>query len=263
MTPWRLEQLWRAYLATHRELTRELNTVRIEASSAPAEMGDFLEGFPVRYLRTHLEAEIAAHFALYRTSRGTGVAVDLARKNGVHHLTVATRDRKFLFASLAGALSSFGMNILKAEAFGNRQGWVLDTFVFADPARTLELNPPEIDRLRLTIERVALGKTDVKELLRRRPAPAPLSRAARVRPTIGFDDEASTRSTLIEIVAEDRPGLLYDLAATLSEADCDIEIVLIDTEAHKALDVFYVSKNGGKLDAATQARLREQFLKVW
>jgi [protein-PII] uridylyltransferase len=235
---------------------------RIEGSAAPPEMGDFLEGFPVRYLRTHSEAEIAAHFELDRACRIMGVAVDVSRRNGVYQLTVATRDRPFLFASLAGALSSFGMNILKAEAFSNRQGRVLDTFAFADPSRTLELNPPEVDRLRLTIERVALGKADVKELLRRRPAPAPPSREARISPSIGFDDEASAGATLVEIVAQDRPGLLYDLASAFSEAGCNIEVVLIDTEAHKAIDVFYVTRDGRKLDPGARAVLRERLQSI-
>jgi [protein-PII] uridylyltransferase len=262
MTPWRLEQLWLVYLAAHRELTRELDTVRIEASAAPPAMADFLEGFPVRYLRTHSEAEIAAHVELDSACRTMGVAVDVSRRNGVYQLTVATRDRQFLFASLAGALSSFGMNILRAEAFSNRQGRVLDTFAFADPLRTLELNPPEVDRLRLTIERVALGKADVKELLRRRPAPAPPSREARIRPSVGFDDEASAGATLVEIVAQDRPGLLYDLASAFSEAGCNIEVVLIDTEAHKAIDVFYVTRGGRKLDPGAQSALGERLQSI-
>ena len=69
-----------------------------------------------------------------------------------------TADRPFLFASVAGTLSSFGMNILKAEAFANRRGLVLDTFTFADPDRTLELNPTEMDRLRAIVERVIAGR---------------------------------------------------------------------------------------------------------
>ncbi len=262
MTPWRIEQLWLTYLAAHRELTRELDTARIEVSNEAPEMAEFLEGFPVRYLRTHSKAEIAAHLELDRACRVAGVAVEVSRRNGVYRLTVAARDRKFLFASLAGALSSFGMNILKAEAFGNRQGRVLDTFVFADPSRTLELNPPEVDRLRLTVERVALGKADVKDLLRRRPAPAPPSREARIRPSVNFDNEASARATLVEIIAQDRPGLLYDLTSTLSTAGCNIEVVLIDTEAHKALDVFYITLDGRKLDSETQSALRGQLLRV-
>jgi len=46
-------------------------------------------------------------------------------------LTIVARDRPSLFASLAGAITSFGMDILKAEAFSNVNGLILDTFVFA------------------------------------------------------------------------------------------------------------------------------------
>ncbi|MBI4877979.1 MAG: [protein-PII] uridylyltransferase [Acidobacteria bacterium] len=262
MSPWRLGQLWRACLAAYRELTRELDTDRIQLSGGPAERAEFLDGFPVRYLRTHSEAEIATHLDLDRRCRTTGVAADVERLSGVYRLAVATRDRKSLFAALAGVLSSFGMNILKAEAFGNRQGRVLDTFVFCDPSRTLDLNPPEVDRLRLAVERVALGKVDVAELLRGRPKPVPPSRQSRIRPRVSFDNDASSASTLVEIVAEDRPGLLYDLARTLSAAGCNIEVVLIDTEAHKALDVFYITRDGRKLEPGEHAALRAQLLSV-
>jgi [protein-PII] uridylyltransferase len=69
-------------------------------------------------------------------------------------------------------------------------------------------------------------------------------------------------ATLVEIYAEDRPGLLYDLARAISGAGCNIEVVLIDTEAHKALDVFYVSVNGQKLDEALENKLKADLLKA-
>ena len=145
------------------------------------------------------------------------------------------------------------MNILKAEAFANRQGMILDTFAFEDPNRTLDLNPTEIDRLRLTLERVVLGKMDVKHLLQNRPKPAAPTRKSTVKPAVTFDSEASATATLVEVVAQDRPGLLYDLTSAISSAGCNIEVVLIDTEAHKALDVFYVTAGGKKLTAEQQA----------
>ena len=73
-------------------------------------------------------------------------------------------------------------------------------------------------------------------------------------------NDASEAATLVEIVAEDRPGLLYDLARAICEAGCNIEVVLIDTEAHKALDVFYVTSKGGKLDGGLQDRLKSSLI---
>ena len=47
--------------------------------------------------------------------------------------------------------------------------------------------------------------------------------------------------------AEDPPGLLYTIASAISADGCNIEVVLIDTQAHRAIDVFYITKGGRKL----------------
>jgi [protein-PII] uridylyltransferase len=214
----------------------------------------------VRYLRTHSRADIEAHLELERRSRERGVALDIRREDGFYRLTLVAADRPALLASIAGALAGFGMNILKAEGFANRHGTILDSFVFEDPHRTLELNPTEADRLRVTIERVVLGRLEVKELLRSRPVPAPPSKRSRVVPTVSFDGQASDTATLIEVVAEDRPGLLYSLTSAIASVGANIEVVLIDTEAHKAIDVLYVTWAGKKLTAEQQATLRERLL---
>jgi [protein-PII] uridylyltransferase len=79
---------------------------------------------------------------------------------------------------------------------------------------------------------VLSGKADVKELLRNRPKPALPSRKAGIAARVSLDSEASGTATLVEIVAEDRPGLLYDLATA-------------------------ISANGGKLNAEKQNAIRE------
>jgi [protein-PII] uridylyltransferase len=101
---------------------------------------------------------------------------------------------------------------------------------------------------------VVEGKQDATKLLRGRPKPL-LSSRARLKPRVAFNNEASETATLIEIVAEDRPGLLYDLARAITEEGCNIEVVLIDTEAHKALDVFYVSKIAGAIEGRLKKAL--------
>ncbi|MBS1827845.1 MAG: HD domain-containing protein [Acidobacteria bacterium] len=257
LSPWRLEQLWRVYLCTHHELTRELQTDRIQLPLGEGgERESFLKGLPVRYLRTHSEPEIRMHLELEGRRKEAEVALDIRKTEGGYMLTVLAKDRLHLFASVAGALASFGMNILKAEAFANQQGTILDTFAFADPARTLELNPSEVDRLQSILERVLLGRLHVRELLRSRPKPSLPSKRVMITPKVSFNNEASETATLVELVAEDRPGLLYDVASALSNSGCNIELVLVDTEAHKAMDVFYISTAGKKLASDHMQRLK-------
>ncbi|HBY63192.1 MAG TPA: hypothetical protein DEH78_25500, partial [Solibacterales bacterium] len=260
MTPWRREQLWRAYRAGWREHTAALGDERIV--TPPAGGGGFLEGFPIRYARTHTAEEMQRHLDLIERYRSVGVAVDLVRTASLWTLTVVGADRPGLFASLAGALAASAMNILKAEAFSNNRGEILDTFVFADPTRTLELNPEEVENLRRTVEQVVAGKLSAEKLLARRPRPRRPASSARINPAVTVDRSVSRSATLIEVVAEDRPGLLYDLTNVLARNGCNIEVVLIDTEAHKALDVFHVTAEGGKLAPQLEEKVRTELLSV-
>jgi len=256
---WRLEQLWRAYSVAQHELMRELETDRIQ--QVPEDLpgnAEFIKGFPLRYLRAHSPAEIAGHLQLFERSRPTGVAVRLDPMEGAYRITIVARDTPFLFASFAGAISSFGLDILKAEAFSNAAGVVLDTFVFGDPNRMLQQNPGEADRLSDLIQRVALGKTDAQRLMRGRGLPDPAKRAT--PPQVQFDSEACPTATLVEIETEDRPGLLYSLATAFSSNACNIDVVLVDTKGHRAIDVFYVAHEGRKLLPDVQARLKEKLL---
>ena len=259
--PWRLDRLWRAYSAAQHELIRELETDRIQRvpENLPGN-AEFIKGFPLRYLRAHPSAEIQGHFQLFERSRPTGVAVKLDPLEGAYRVTIVARDKPSLFASFAGAISSFGLDILKAEAFSNAAGVILDTFVVADPKRMLQLNPNEADRLSDLLQRIALGRTDAHKLMRGRELPDPSKRTQ--PPQVQFDSEACPTATLVEINTEDRPGLLYSLATVFSSSACNIDIVLVDTKGHRAIDVFYVAHDGGKLPPEMQARLKEKLLAV-
>jgi [protein-PII] uridylyltransferase len=266
MTPWRLEQLWRAYSAGQEQLTRELISNRIDgvghlAYESP-ELAAFLEGFPTRYLRTHTAAQVRRHFELDQKRQRDGTAVSITQDSGAYLLTALASDQAGLFAKLCGALASRGMNILKAEASSNRNGCVLDLIRFSDPMRNLELNPDEVNRLEWTVECVLRDTLSVADLIKqRRHTPRPSS-GSKIMPVVRFSNEASDDCTLIDFTGEDRPGLLYDMTSAISAAGCNIELVLVDTEAHKAIDVFYVTQAGGKLEEAVAQGLLEELKRV-
>ncbi len=261
MTDWRLELLWHAYRAVAEALTRELDAARIEREEASLpDVAAFLEGLPRRYLRTRDEAMIQADLELTRRAAARGVAVEIERRGSYYLMRLAARDRQFLLASIAGALAACGMRVLKVEAYANRQGMVLDTFVFEDRDRTLALNPVEMDRLRRTVERAALGLVDVARLVAERPKWRPSFRPGAAPPLVRLEAEASPTSTLVEVMAEDRPGLLYELATAISRAGCNIEVAFVDTQAQQAIDILYITHQGAKLEPARAKALREALL---
>ena len=275
MTAWRKDLLWQLYIAAFNDLAREVEDHRIESgewerylklsesSEERDALGEFVRGFPHRYLRTHAPQQVYAHFQLAARLAQRKSAVRVERRHSVYEFVAATWDRPHLFAALCGTFAAYGLNIEKAEAFANDQRLALDTFVVTDPERRLDSGPDEAAHLSRMLERVAEGRADVQELLRARQGPFEVKRKAWIQPSVGVDNHTSSRATILHVTAQDRVGLLYDLAGKISEREYDIEVVLIDTQGRRAIDVFYVvGPEGAKLDMESAETLRKDLLEV-
>jgi len=187
--------------------------------------------------------------------------VELKRGRHWYELALVTKDRPFLFATLAGVLAAWGMNIVKANAFSNEAGTVVDTLYFTDRFRTLELNLSEWARFRNSVMSVLLGEADLEKMLRDRQRSEKGSIAkVKVETRIDFDNASSSSSTLVQVIAQDRPRLLHRIASSLSDQDCNIEIALIDTEGQMVIDTFYLTSNGKKLTEEHQKRVERALL---
>src|SRR5229473_1918734 len=182
--------------------------------------------------------------------------ISITKRDQYYELVLVTKDRPSLFAKLAGTISSWGMNILKADACANRDGIVLDALRFSDRFQTLDHNPSEIIRLKQQLIAAISGELDVVALVKRKFQPEKQAPKVHVETRIHLDNECSSHSTVVEIVTLDRPGLLYDISSTFAELACNIEVGLIGTEGGAATDVFYITRRGAKLDPTQQQELK-------
>jgi [protein-PII] uridylyltransferase len=139
---------------------------------------------------------------------------------------------------------------------------VVDSFRFTDTFRTLELNESERDRFVDSVRELVSGKGSAEKLLSGRKRARRRSPKVSVETKVEFDGAASSHSTLLQVIAQDVPGLLRAISATLSEAGCNVEVALVDTEGETAIDVFYLTSKGVRLNAEQERSLGAALFKA-
>ena len=101
-----------------------------------------------------------------------------------------------------------------------------------------------VERIRTNLLDVLRDKLDLEAATRkhahrwRRVAKGGIPVAMQVT----FENDVSKDFTIIDVFAQDRPGLLYTITRTLSQQGLTIERAKISTEGARAIDSFYVGK---------------------
>ncbi len=160
----------------------------------------------------------------------------------VTEVTVYCADHAGLFSQISGALAVAGASIVDARIHTMTNGMALDTFWIQDAAGGAFDAPHRLARLAVLIEQALSGRLRVnaeihrmsKALIGRR------MRAIHVPPRVVIDNHASNTYTVLEVNGRDRPGLLHDVTAAISEQALQIASAHVTTYGVRAVDVFYV-----------------------
>jgi [protein-PII] uridylyltransferase len=271
LTPWKEDLLWRLYVDTYNRLTLGYADELIQKDQAglsvlmagkpedisEEELSRFVNGLPRRYLSLFGLEATYGHVRLARGIHPDEVHASLEKHDDIWELSVVTLDKPFLFASISGVLSYFGMNIHRAQAMTTPEGLVLDVFEFSDEDAFLRQNPGSTSDIHAMLQSVVAGTVDITTMLRGKERSVRYRRPRRVAPLVHIDNEHSRKYTVVEIVADDAPGLLYRISRVISRQRCDVDLALISTEGKKAIDVLHVTKDGSKLTNPDQAELKQ------
>ncbi|KMW58293.1 [Protein-PII] uridylyltransferase [Candidatus Rhodobacter oscarellae] len=174
----------------------------------------------------------------------------------------AMQDHPGAFGRMCGALALVGANIKDARTFTSKDGWATAAFWVQD-ADGAPFEASKLHRLRATLEKTMRGEVVAAEAFKSRDKIKKRERAFQVPTSITFDNDGSEIYTIIEVDTRDRPGLLFDLARTLANANIQISSAVIATYGEQVVDSFYVKDMFGlkfyseSKQKALEKRLRE------
>jgi [protein-PII] uridylyltransferase len=160
----------------------------------------------------------------------------------VTEVTVYCLDHAGLFSQISGALAVAGASIVDARIHTMTNGMALDTFWIQDAAGGTFDAPHRLARLAVLIEQALSGRLRLSAEIHKM-SKAVLGRrlhAIHVPPRVVIDNHASHTHTVIEVNGRDRPGLLHDVTAAISEQGLQIASAHVTTYGVRAVDVFYV-----------------------
>ncbi|MEO6726077.1 MAG: [protein-PII] uridylyltransferase [Blastocatellia bacterium] len=169
---------------------------------------------------------------------------------------LCARNRRGLFAAVAGALTAQGVNILSVHLNTRADGFAIDSFKVRDSAGEPINDPVRWEQIDTAVKRALSGDYDVTAAVEKRLRSQTASKFSSKRkilaaaPTrFSWDNYSSNKSTILEVRTGDRLGLAYKIASTLAALNLDIVFAKVATEKHLALDIFYVTNaNGEKLN---------------
>ncbi len=241
-------------------------------SALAARIADLPDAARLRVLSRHYDGywlvfDDAAHERHARLMAGADAGGELmaltAQSNefrAVTEIVIYTPDHPGLFSQLAGAISVSGGSIVDAKVFTTTDGFALDVFSVQDAESGPFGDAVRVERLRQSIQKTLTGEIEPRALFAKRPQTRRAT-AFRVRPRIGFDNEASTIATVVEVEGLDRPGLLYEVTRALFESGLSISSAIVSTYGERAMDVFYVRDGfGHKIIHPTRLRSVEERL---
>ncbi|MDA0352186.1 MAG: HD domain-containing protein [Chloroflexi bacterium] len=196
------------------------------------------------YLLSTPPATIGDHIELANEAVAGGVGIRRDRLEGMDRLTVLCRDRPGLLQSLTGTLAAHQANVLGGVAYTRNDGIAIEVWHVGD-ALGHEIDDRRWARILEAVPAALTGAYPLEQRLEqvRQMYPTP---PALIAPTAHVDNSASDAYSVLEVTAQDRPGLLHAIARELHELGIDIHLAKVDTLGPEVFDAFYIQRENGR-----------------
>jgi len=273
---WKDTLFWELYQGTYRALRRgptdaiDREELIAETRDRAAQLLDqrgipssrwqpIMSEFSEEYYLRHRVEEVAWHTEVLARHPDTPeplVETSNSIAPGLTVLMVYSGNRRSYIRTTA-ILAAMGFNVVDARIIPVSAHHNLNTYCLLDTDGN-----PITERLLLDELKMRLVDTLRNNL----PGPTTIGRriprqikAFATPVQISMTTEPANQRTVIELVAADRPGLLYEVCQVLERMGVDLQNAKVATIGERAEDVFYVTdKNNRPLDEAASALLKTE-----
>ena len=170
------------------------------------------------------------------------VAARYTPELGGSEFLIYSPDRDDLFVTMTAGFDRLNLSIMDARIHTLRNGFALDTFVVLDHS-----GKPITDARALA----SLQKSMRDQLLNPQPGrdrqSLTLSRQLKhfpIETRVIFSASQKGQLSIMEVTAQDRPGLLYQVALALKECRINLVASKVATYGERAEDIFFVNSRG-------------------
>ncbi len=158
---------------------------------------------------------------------------------GGSEFLIYTPDRDDLFVIMTAGFDRFNLSIMDARIHTLRNGFALDTFVVLDHAGQPVSDPRALAQLQK-----AMRDQLLKPQPGRDPQSASLPRQMKhfpIETRVLFSPSPKGQVTIMEVTAQDRPGLLYQVALSLKQCRVNLVAAKVATYGERAEDIFFIN----------------------
>jgi [protein-PII] uridylyltransferase len=232
-----------------------------------AKIDSLFAELPRRYFLSHTPRQIARHSQLVlRYGEGTRVVTaNRDMKGGFTEFILCASDVHGLYSQVAGVLTACGLNILGSHVYTTKGGLALEIYRTHTPRGGPEEREMVWREVDSALDSVLSGEVDVGDLVRRRRRPVGTTRPpSRKDARVLVSNTESDFYTLVDVIADDRLGLLYDATRTIGEHGFEIYISKAATIKDQVTDTFYLKDENAKKIRENKRldRLREALLEA-
>jgi [protein-PII] uridylyltransferase len=227
-------------------LKRDEVIKKLQELLPPEIISEYTEHLPDRYLSCYPVEEIVHHIEMARSIEKEFLLTEWKIEKKMHaKLTVCTKDRYGLFSKITGSMFLNRLNILEAQIHTWENGMALDTFWVEDVTKDIERR---LQQFKKDLKEILSENVLLKDLLSKRNEPNGIKQKVipRVPGGVKINNQDSDFYTIVEVIGEDRLGILYELAQALTDHGCNIHFARVSTLGNRIVDVFYVQDEWGE-----------------